>query len=233
MRQSKSNLTLTEVPVIQRKPLHADIANHLRDLILEGSLGDGDRIREAELCDRLAVSRTPLREAIKTLVHEGLVEHLPNRGARVAKVSAEEMRQLFHVISGLELLAVEAVTRTIKPRDLKQIRALHDRMLRHHEAGERRDYFALNHKIHLRLVELSGNPILIETHGGLMRRARHFRFQALADQARWDEAMAEHEAIMAALESGNPEGAGALMKAHVMRTGEIVAASIGRMSEQG
>ncbi|GAB4535477.1 MAG: hypothetical protein Tsb0019_36980 [Roseibium sp.] len=188
-------------------------------------LSDGDRIIETALCAQLNVSRTPLREAIKTLIHEGLIEHQPNRGARVTKTTAKEMRQLFEVISSLEMLAAETVATTIKPIEFKRLKALHERMRKHHEAGERTEYFALNHQIHLRIVELAGNPVLIETHGGLMIRARHLRFQALAGQDRWAEAMDEHEQIMQALEDRDPARAGQLMKQHVMRTGEVVEAT--------
>ncbi|AXS41524.1 GntR family transcriptional regulator [Breoghania sp. L-A4] len=213
-------------PGIRRAPMHTEVAEHLRQLIIDGDLAEGERIIEADLSEQLNVSRTPLREAIRMLAREGLVELLPHRGAKVAKVSAAEMRQLFEVISSLERLAAEIVAKDAKPIEIKRLRALHDRMAQHFQAGERREYFARNHQIHLKIVELSGNPILIETHAALMIRARHFRYQALAGQDRWNEAMAEHEAIMQALESGDSELAGRLLKDHVARTAAVVEASI-------
>lgn len=218
-------MALAPSPPFRRTQLHKDVADHLRTLILERQLKDGERIVETALCEKLNVSRTPLREAIKTLIHEGLIEHQPNRGARVSKVTPEELRQLFEVMSGLEMLAAEITTTTIKPLELKRLKALHEKMERHHAAGERRHYFALNHQIHLRIVELSGNSILIETHSALMTRARHFRFQALAGNDRWAEAMEEHNQIMAALEAGDADLCGRLMKRHVSRTGEVAKAA--------
>jgi DNA-binding GntR family transcriptional regulator len=225
MNQHQKNPADLKVRPVRRKQLHENVAEQLRALILDGALNDGDRIIETALCAQLNVSRTPLREAIKTLIHEGLIEHQPNRGARVTKTTAKEMRQLFEVISSLEMLAAEAVVATIKPIELKRLMALHERMRRHYEAGERDEYFSLNHQIHLKIVELSGNPVLIETHGGLMIRARHLRFQALAGQDRWSEAMEEHEQIMQAFKVRNSARAGQLMKQHVMRTGEVVEAT--------
>lgn len=222
MNQIQKNSGNLKVRPVRRAQLHENVAEQLRSLILDGVLKDGERIIETALCAQLNVSRTPLREAIKTLIHEGLIEHQPNRGARVTKTTAKEMRQLFEVISSLEMLAAETVASTIKPTELKRLMALHERMRKHHEAGERSEYFTLNHQIHLRIVELSGNPVLIETHGGLMIRARHLRFQALAGDQRWGEAMAEHEQIMRAFEAGDPMLAGQLMRQHVRRTGEVV-----------
>ncbi|SHN13579.1 GntR family transcriptional regulator [Roseibium suaedae] len=226
MRLEKIKNTTTKTHAIRRRSLPEEIAEHLRTLIIEGTLKDGDRIVETELCEALSVSRTPMREAIKALTHEGLIEHLPNRGARVASVTPGEMHQLFQVISALEQLAVELAIAVSKPIDIKRLRALHDRMAGHHKAGERKEYFALNHQIHLKIVAMSGNPILIETHGNLMIRARHYRYWALADEDRWHEAMAEHDAIMEAMEAGDQARAGSLLKAHVRRTGEVAGSAV-------
>jgi DNA-binding GntR family transcriptional regulator len=229
VKKTASPSTLSEIPVLPRQSLHAAVADHLRKLIIEGVLAEGSRIMEAELCLQMNVSRTPLREALKVLSHEGLIELLPSRGARVSKVSAPEMRQLFEVISTLERLAAEMVTEKANPRDIRDLRKLHDRMAKHHLADQREDYFALNHQIHLRIVELSGNLVLVDTHAGLMIRARQFRYQALADNDRWNEAMAEHEAFMTAIENGESYRAGLLVKAHVVRTAEVVEQSILRL----
>ncbi|POF33593.1 DNA-binding GntR family transcriptional regulator [Roseibium marinum] len=225
MNLHPKNTSARTVRPVRRQQLHENVARQLRALILEGVLSDGDRIIETALCAQLNVSRTPLREAIKTLIHEGLIEHRPNRGARVTKTTAKEMRQLFEVISGLEMLAAETVATSIKPTEFKRLQSLHDKMAMHHAAGERDEYFVLNHQIHLKIVELSGNPILVETHASLMTRARHLRYQALAGQDRWMEAMEEHNGIMKAFEAGDAALAGRLMKQHVRRTGEVVEAT--------
>lgn len=211
---------------IRRQTLREEVAERLRRLIIEGELKDGDRIVEADLCAALSVSRTPMREAIRALAHEGLIEHLPNRGARVARVTPLEMLQLFDVIARLEQLGAELAVAVSKPIEIKRLRALHDKMAAHHKAGERTDYFALNHQIHLKIIALSRNPVLIETHATLMNRARKFRYWALSGEGRWEEAMAEHDAIMAAIEDGDGDRAGALLKVHVLRTGEVVAAAV-------
>src|SRR6201989_2564891 len=85
--------------------LHDEILNRLRDHIVEGNIPDGGRIPERQLCEMLGISRTPLREALKVLAAEGLIELLPNRGARVRQLSATDIAELFDVMGGLECRA--------------------------------------------------------------------------------------------------------------------------------
>ena len=207
---------------IRRRSLHLEVSEQLRDMIVSGRLEAGERIVEAELCKELNVSRTPLREALKVLAVEGLIQLMPNRGARVTHFTVDEARELFEVVSGLERLAVELAAERASPADIKRLRTLHDRMSAHHRRGERHEYFRLNHQIHNAMVALSNNATLIATHAGLMARARGSRYQAILSDERWDESMTEHEAIMKALESGDGPGAGALLLHHVQRTGEVV-----------
>src|SRR3984893_4358710 len=82
--------------------LHGELLTRLRDHIVEGNIPDGGRVPERQLCEMLAISRTPLREALKVLASEGLVELLPNRGARVRKLSEHDLNELFDVMGGLE-----------------------------------------------------------------------------------------------------------------------------------
>jgi DNA-binding GntR family transcriptional regulator len=85
--------------------LHDEILTRLRDHIVEGNIADGGRVPERQLCEMLKISRTPLREALKVLASEGLVELLPNRGARVRPLSEQDLGELFDVMGGLEGLA--------------------------------------------------------------------------------------------------------------------------------
>src|ERR1700738_2048711 len=104
MRNPKSML-------ISRISLHDETVSRLRAMILEGELLPGSRIAERELCDRFGISRTPLREALKVLAAEGLVELLPHRGARVSRLSDHELRDAFEIVSALEALAGELACR--------------------------------------------------------------------------------------------------------------------------
>lgn len=208
---------------IQRaRPLHEEVVDRLRDMIIEGDLAIGERLHEFNLAETLNVSRTPIREALKLLSTEGLVDLLPGRGARVRALSAEKAVELFEVISGMERLAVELAIGRMKPREFEKLQRMHDRMAVHHAAGERHDYFKLNHEIHVGIVALSKNAILETTHAALMVQARRGRYIALASKERWIEAMAEHEELMTAMAARNSELAGKILFEHDSHTGNAV-----------
>ncbi|MDQ0390307.1 GntR family transcriptional regulator [Labrys monachus] len=207
-------------PIGRARPLHEEVVDRLRDMIIEGIIPPGERLHETNLSETLNVSRTPLREALKLLANEGMVELLPGRGARVSQLTPEGVGELFEVIGGLERLAAELAVTRMTARDLDRLKRMHDRMAEHFAAGERQDYFVLNHQIHIAIVAAARNETLAATHATLMVKARWGRYSALASAERWAEAMAEHEALMAALEARDGRLAGDVLYRHDRRTGE-------------
>lgn len=200
------------------KPLHEAVVERLRDMIVEGELAVGERLHDANLAGILNVSRTPIREALKLLASEGLVELLPGRGARVSAFSLESVSDLFEVIAGLERHACELAAERMSERDLEALRRMHERMARFHEAGKRHEYFKLNNELHLAIVAASKSAILQATHASLILRARRARYAALGSRARWFEAMAEHELLMQAFVARDGRKAGEIMQQHDRRT---------------
>jgi DNA-binding GntR family transcriptional regulator len=212
------------------RALYQDVAERLRQQIFGRELEPGAWIDELKLCAELGISRTPLREALKVLASEGLVELLPRRGARVAAVRAEDVVQLFEVLGGLERTAAELAAARRTAKGLAALKRLQERIAAHHAAHERQDYFRVNTELHQAIVAQAGNPVLREMHERLMARVRRVRYQALLSQARWDEALGEHVAILEALEAGDAARAGELMHRHVRRTGEVVREALERGS---
>jgi DNA-binding GntR family transcriptional regulator len=208
--------------------LHDQTTTRLRDLIVEGDIAEGQRLVESELCRRLRISRTPLREALKVLAGEGLVELQPNRGARVARMTAHEAAELFTVIAELEGLAATLCCHRIDAAELAQLGARHADMLACRAADNRHGYFLLNDGIHRAVVALSGNRVLAQTHQRLMSRARRARYQALQSFGRWDQSIAEHEALMQAFRDRNCSRAAHIWRDHVLATGTLVAARLAR-----
>lgn len=211
-----------EPPVGERRRrhgVHADICESIRDMIVHGSLASGDRINEMDLCAALGVSRTPIREALKVLAGEGLVELLPNRGSRVTTPSESEIVNLFAVIAALERLAVETVAQHASGSELARLRLLHDEMFQRHAERDRDRYFDLNHTIHESIIEMAKNPQLSRTHADLMTRARRPRFVAITSESRWNESVKEHELVMSAMEIRDARFAGEILFRHVLKTG--------------
>src|SRR5262245_4050443 len=108
--------------------LHGEVLAKLRDYFGDDNLREGARIPERQLCEMLGVSRTPLREALKVLASEGLIDLLPNRGARVPVLSEQDVRELFNVVAGLEALAGRLACEAITDEEFAAIEALHHEM---------------------------------------------------------------------------------------------------------
>lgn len=201
---------------IRRPLLHEEIVERLRGLIFAGELEPDIRVPEKELCARFGISRTPLREALKVLASEGLITLLPNRGARVTRLTPDDAEELFPVMGALEALAGELACARATDADVAEVRALHYQMALHHTRREREDYFRLNQDIHRKIMEIAGNPTLAGVYDSLAGRIRRVRYLANAGRARWDQAMDEHEDILAALEARDGEGLAVLLKTHLM-----------------
>lgn len=200
---------------IERRPLHEELAERLRTLIVEGAIGPGARIDERALCERFAVSRTPLREAIAVLGREGYVRLVPNRGAVAAELTREELEEAFPIMGALEGLAGELAAAHATDEQIATIRAMHVEMRARHAAGDRPAYFALNERIHLAVAEASGNATLERMQRSLDGRVRRGRYQANVGRARWDQAMAEHERIMERLLERDGPGLAAILRLHL------------------
>ncbi|MGY4288683.1 DNA-binding GntR family transcriptional regulator [Bradyrhizobium sp. LM2.7] len=132
--------------------LHEEVVGRIRAILLEGEIPPGARIPERELCDRLQISRTPLREALKVLAAEGLVHLLPHRGSRAAKLTDKDMRDLFEVCQGLEALAGELACERITEAEIDEIAAAHASMVQHYREGDLIQYYRGNRAIHEAIV---------------------------------------------------------------------------------
>src|SRR4051812_19551474 len=185
----------------EESSLHGEILARLRDYIVEGNIPDGGRVPERQLCAMYGISRTPLREALKVLASEGLVDLLPNRGARVRQLSARELAELFDIMGGLESLAGRLACENIDDEEVAEIERLHYEMYGFYLHRDMHGYFRINQLIHQRIVEASRNAALLTTYANFAGRIRRVRYSAnfARKRERWGEAMREHETILDAL----------------------------------
>lgn len=207
--------TSAAVSLVGRRLLHEEVIDRLRDMIVQGELAPGSKLNERVLCERLGISRTPLREAIKYLASEGLVELLPNRGAMVAPLKSETVKEIFTVLGSLEALAGELVCRNASDADIAEIRAVHYQMVAHHARGELAQYFRYNQQIHIRLVECAGNATLAQIYRSLNAHVRRARYMANLSRERWDKAVKEHEEILDALSARDSKRLQSLLRDHL------------------
>lgn len=200
---------------IARPSLHDQIVGRIRDMIIEGVLPSGARIHEGQLGAQLGVSRTPLREALKYLASEGLLDLVPGRGAVVKRFTAKEVQDMLSVLGLLEAEAGRLACADASDAGIREVRDLHDRMLVHYGRRERLEYFKLNQAIHSAILRLSGNGALATVHGILQSRMKRIRFIGNGSEERWAAAVADHEEMVAALEARDPQRLAAILSAHM------------------
>ncbi len=210
---------------ISRPSLHDEVTNRVRDMIVEGRLPPGERIAELDVAKALGVSRTPLREALKVLASEGLVELLPQRGAVVKVFTRKDAQDMLAVIALLEEYAGRQASAA--PQEaIDAIVALHERMRAHFRRGERQEYFRLNQEIHEAIVQAADNPTLSMVHGILRKRMRRIRYVGNSSPENWQAAMREHEGFIAALKARDGQRLGRLMREHLENTWPRVSSAI-------
>ena len=200
-----------------QKSLHHEAAEILRAQIFSGVLTPGTFLDEAALCDTLAVSRTPLREALKVLTAEGLLRHEPRRGCFVSEVTERDLDDIFPVIALLEGRCAFEAARKATDADLAALTTLHERLSSHAAAGRTADYYECNFAIHEALILLADNRWLAQAIADLRKILKLARLQSLAAPGRMVQSLREHMTVFAALKSRDSEGADAAMRTHLMR----------------
>ncbi|NEX63087.1 GntR family transcriptional regulator [Noviherbaspirillum galbum] len=212
------------IPKIDRQGLSAAVTSRLRDMIVEGTLAAGTRLNERMLCEQLNVSRTPLREAFKTLAVEGLIVLQPNRGAVVAQMSIVEIEQTFEVMAALEALSGELACARATDGEIAEIKALHFEMLAAHTRRDLPSYYKLNHAIHDRINAAARNPVLTDTYLQMNSRIQSLRFRSNFNQDKWDAAVKEHGAMLEALERRDARALREVLQQHLHNKRDAVIA---------
>jgi DNA-binding GntR family transcriptional regulator len=206
----------------QRTGLHDELVAELREMILRCDLLPGTRVPERELCVRFAISRTPLREALKVLASSGLLELRLNRGAWVPPLRSAEVTEVFDVLAGLESRAGELAAPLMTGRDLRAVQRLHDTLVVEWRDGNLDRLFRTDLKFHQRLVEAARNPTLAALHESLAPRVERARYIVGTTPARMAVAMKEHETILEAVLSRDPRRAASALFEHSIKTRDAV-----------
>jgi len=202
--------------------LPSALAERLREMIIEGRLAPGARLNERVLCERLGVSRTPLRETFRVLAAEGLIELQPNRSAQVVALSARDVRESFEVMGALEALSGELACRRISDAEVAEIKALTYEMLACHARRDLPAYYRLNRAIHDRINEAAGNAQLRHVYVNLNQRIQNLRFRSNFDADKWRRAAREHAQIVEALEARDGARIAAILRDHLAHKAEAV-----------
>src|SRR5262245_61949500 len=176
---------MADIIEINRLGLHDQVAARLRTMLVEGRIAPGAKLNERELAEALRVSRTPLREAIKVLASEGLVDLLPNRGAVAVSLSEADIVDTFEVLAQLEGFSGELAARRITTEELAELRALHYEMVACFTRRDLSGYYRLNAKIHSLINAAAKSPALTRTYRTINARVQALRFRTNQDEEKW------------------------------------------------
>ncbi|ARP85801.1 GntR family transcriptional regulator [Bordetella genomosp. 9] len=207
---------------VERAILHDSVTDHLRNFIIEGKLAPGMKLNERQLCETLGISRTPLREALKVLAAEGLIEISPNRGATVARMTEAEIREAFEVLSGLEAFSGELACERITDEEVAQIQALHDAMLECRARGDLPGYYSRNQQIHDRINLAARNDLLRQTYLSVNRRVQALRLRSNLKAPKWASAIADHEQMLDALRQRDGARLGRILRKHMLDKSDAI-----------
>ena len=195
----------------------AAVAERIREMIIQDELPPGAPVRERALAERLEVSRTPLREAIKILSAEGLVEVQPHRGAVVADPSNEELRGLVELLGVLEAFAAELACRNRTDAELQELRALQDEMMAAYTRDDRLGYFRCNQGHSSGHRQGISQSCADHHHGVVNARLYRARYICNLRTRRWASALQEHEDMLQALEARDEAKISGILRNHVLQ----------------
>ncbi len=198
------------------RSLVAQVVEHLRDAIMDGSLVPGEKLLEQSLADQLHVSRIPLREAILVLESEGFVRSIPRRGSHVTRLTMKDVHDLFDIRESLEVLAARRAAECASELDPVLLAEVKDSLIRNRSAvasGDDRAIAASSVQFHRFIVEMSGNALLSTLMRPVEGRVEWlFRMTSQRDQK---AACREHDRLLRAILRGDADEAGRLAFDHI------------------
>lgn len=213
--------------------LSETLRESIEEEIATGVLLPGTHLDEVELAKRFGVSRTPLREALRLLLGEGLVEHRGGRGTVVAQVSPSRLIEMFEVMAELEAMCARLASRRVTDADLAALEAAHEECRQSSSRADPDAYFYANERFHFALYQASQNRFLFEEAVSLQRKLRPYRRLQLRVRNRVHRSFEEHQAILDAVRAGNADAAMASVRSHVIVQGERFADLVASLSRLG
>jgi DNA-binding GntR family transcriptional regulator len=214
------------------RQLHHWVADHLRADILEGRLKPGEWLRQERLAQAYGVSQMPVREALKQLAAEGLVEHVPYRGVRIVEFSAEDVVDLYACRSFIEGMAARSAANNVTDEEVAELASLHEQMLRCKTPEELREYRELNRRFHSLVFSASRRSYIVRTLAQLwsafptMLWSNIPRIAVASVPGRDEPDAAEHAEIVAALMVHDPERAERAVRRHIESAGAMLVAGM-------
>lgn len=196
-------------------PLRDVVFNTLRQAILKGELEPGERLMEIQLSERLGVSRTPIREAIRKLELEGLVLMIPRKGAEVAKISETSLREVLEVRRSLEELAAELACQRIGESELLDLEEAEAAFAEAIGKGDPMEIAESDERYHDLIYQATGNSRLVQILNNLREQMYRYRLEYIKDEDKRQILILEHEHILRALRNHDIQDAKGAVREHI------------------
>lgn len=222
----------SDLRVLQTKSLPQAVQDEIERLIVNGTFQIGQKLAEAELAQRLGVSRGPVREAFRGLEEMGLLRLSRNRGVFVREIKLDEAFELYEVRAGLDALAGQMLAERATDEQIAELRGIVRQMQALHGEDDLDAYFQANIRFHDRIVEMTSNRKFAEMNSRLMKETRLLRRSGVQGGGR-EISDREHGAIIDAIASRNPERAAAVMRSHVLNGWERYKAEVEPVERDG
>ena len=203
-------------------PLRDVVFQTLRQAILRGELKPGERLMEIHLAQKLGVSRTPVREAIRKLELEGLVLMIPRKGAVVAEITISDLEDVLEVRMALEELAVKHACRQITPEQLSQLHILAEEFRQTLYGDDVGACAQADMKFHEAIYAATGNGRLVQILNNLREQMYRYRMEYMKDKRMYKLLIDEHDAIRKAIKKKDKEKAGQVMRTHIINQQEAI-----------
>jgi DNA-binding GntR family transcriptional regulator len=217
----QDEIRVSNAATATRAPTRSEeLREQLEQMILDGRLTPGERLDEMELSRRFGLSRTPVREAIKSLLAIGLVETRGRQGTHVAVLSIPALIEMFDVMAALEGLCAKLAARRATPADRAAMRKVHEELVKANENGDPVTFYKVNQQFHDLLYEAAHTHFIAEQTLQLRRRIGSYRLRVTYQPGRMLNTLSEHVRIMDAIDAGDPTAAQKAANDHVQLLGD-------------
>lgn len=206
-----------------RKQLEREsVYQHIRDDITYGIMSPGEQIFEAAVAKKFSMSRTPVREAIRQLQMEGYITVVPNSGAFVSKISPQDIKEIYEIVALLEGYGVQLATQKVTLKEIKELKNLHQEVNAAAKKDDVRRYNQYNIRLHMSLIQASGNENLVTTIRSLRNRIYRTHYIGITIPGHYEEYIEDHREILDAMSKKDSVKARSLMENHIQRTKNIL-----------
>ena len=221
-----------KVNINEYLPLRDVVFNTLRQAIITGEFAPGERLMEIVLAERLGVSRTPVREAIRKLELEGLVVMVPRKGAEVARITEKSLKEVLEVRCALEELGVILACRRITDEGKEELKKAHQEFKKAVESKDFLEIATKDEAFHECIFESTDNKRLLQIINNLKEQMYRYRMEYVKDIGYHEKLVKEHEEMLDAITSGNEKKAEEIMKKHIHDQEEMILKNIHQQEEE-